>query len=157
REFITLLGGAVAWPLAARAQPSAIPVIGFLHSAAPGPFAPFVSAFNKGLKEAGYFEGQSVTIEYRWTEGQAGRMPEGAAVPLRRPSPVLVGTPLGALAAKAVPATIPIVFATVTDPVKAGLVASLNRPGGNATGVYFFLADLGSKQVGLLRELLPAA
>ena len=157
REFITLLGGAAAWPLAAQAQQGAIPVIGFLSSAAPGPYAPFVSAFNNGLKEAGYFEGQNVTIEYRWTEGQAGRMPELAADLVRRPVTVLVGNTPGALAAKAVTATIPIVFATVTDPVKTGLVASLNRPGGNATGVYFFLADLGSKQVGLLRELLPAA
>ena len=157
REFITLVGGAAAWPLPARAQQAAIPVIGFLNSAAPGPYAPFVSAFNNGLKEAGYFEGQNVTIEYRWTEGQAGRMPELAADLVRRPVTVLVGNTPGALAAKAVTATIPIVFATATDPVKAGLVASLNRPGGNATGVYFFLADLGSKQVGLLRELLPAA
>jgi len=158
REFITLLGGAATmWPLSARAQQGAIPVIGFLSSAAPGPYAPFVSAFNNGLKEAGYFEGQNVTIEYRWTEGQAGRMPELAADLVRRPVTVLVGNTPGALAAKAVTATIPIVFATVTDPVKTGLVASLNRPGGNATGVYFFLADLGSKQVGLLRELLPAA
>ena len=157
RAFITLLGSAAAWPLAARAQQAATPVIGFLGGGTPAGYAPYAAALRQGLKEAGYVEGQNVAIQFRWAEDRADRFPSLAAELVRRPVAVLVGNTLGALAAKAVTATIPIVFATVTDPVKAGLVASLNRPGGNATGVYFFLADLGSKQVGLLRELLPAA
>jgi putative tryptophan/tyrosine transport system substrate-binding protein len=158
RNFIALLGSAaVAWPLAARTQQPGMPVIGFLSGAAPGPYAPFVSAFNRGLKEAGYFEGQNVTVEYRWTEGQDDRMPLLAADLVRRSVSVIVGNTPGALAAKAATSTIPIIFSTSTDPVNRGLVASLNRPGGNATGVYFFVGDLGSKQLGLLHELVPAA
>jgi putative ABC transport system substrate-binding protein len=154
RDFITLLSGAAAtWPLAARAQQPAMPVIGFLSSAAPGR----ISAFSKGLREAGYFEGQNVTVEYRWTEGQEDRMQALAADFVRRPVTVIVTNTFGALAAKAVTAAIPIVFASATDPVKVGLVDSLARPGGNATGVNFFVADMGSKQLGLLHELVPTA
>src|SRR5262245_5068135 len=153
RAFITLLGGAAAWPLAARAQQPPVPVIGFLSSAAPGR----ISAFSKGLSEAGYFEGQNVTVEYRWTEGQEDRMQALAADFVRRPVTVIVTNTFGALAAKAVTAAIPIVFASATDPVKVGLVDSLARPGGNATGVNFFVADMGSKQLGLLHELVPTA
>jgi putative tryptophan/tyrosine transport system substrate-binding protein len=157
RKFIPLLGGAAAWPLAARAQQPVMPVIGFLSSTAPGPYAPFVSAFNEGLKEASYFEGQNVTVEYRWTAGQDDRMPALAADLVRQPVSVIVGNTPGALAAKAITTTIPIVFGTSTDPLQLGLVASLNRPGGNVTGVNFFVGDLGSKQVGLLHELVPSA
>jgi putative ABC transport system substrate-binding protein len=157
RSFITLLGGAASWPLAAAAQQPEMPVIGFLSGVSPGPYAPFVSAFHKGLKEAGYVEGQNVAIEYHWAEGQYTRLPAMAAALVRRRVALIVATGGSELAAKAATTTIPIVFLVTEDPANLGLVVSLNRPGGNGTGVNFFLAELGSKQLGLLRALLPTA
>jgi putative tryptophan/tyrosine transport system substrate-binding protein len=158
REFIAFLGGAaVAWPLAALAQESAMPVVGYLNGRSRDTDTPFLVAFHRGLNETGYVEGRNVTIEYRWAEGQYDRLPEMAADLVRRQVAVIAANTPAAPVAKAATTKTPIVFLTADDPVENGLVTSLNRPGGNITGVSLISGALGGKQLGLLRELVPAA
>src|SRR5262249_16427807 len=154
RKFLATLSGAAAWPLAARAQQPAMPMIGFLRTSLTD-VPHYVTAFGQGLREAGFVEGQNITIEYRSAEDQADKLPSLVADLLRQQVALIVGNTPSALAAKAATTTVPIVFATGSDPVREGLVTSINRPGGNVTGVSFISVDLGAKQLGLLRELRP--
>jgi putative ABC transport system substrate-binding protein len=160
REFIVLLGGgAMAWPLAAHAQQAALPVVGYIHGASAETFAREATFFRKGLNEAGYIEGQNVIVEYHWLEGHYERLPVLMADLVRRRLAVIAtpGSNVATLAAKAATPTIPIVFGVGEDPVRLGLVESLARPGGNATGINFFAAEITTKRLRLLHDLVPKA
>jgi len=157
REFITFLGGATAWPFAARAQQSTMPVIGFLRSSPLNMSIPLVAAFRQGLKESGFSEGQNVAVEFRYADNQIDRLPALVDELLRRPVNVIVANVLAALVAKDATTTVPILFVTGSDPVKDGLVTSLNRPGGNITGVSFVSGALATKRFEILRQLTPNA
>jgi len=158
RSFLAVVGGAAAWPLSVRAQP-ALPVIGYLHSGSSASYAHLVAAFRQGLREQGYLEGQNVVIEYRWAEGRYDRLPQLAADLVGRHVAVIVtqGGDPPPLAAKSATSTIPIVFTSSSDPVKLGLVASLNRPGGNVTGFWAYTSLLGTKRIEMMRQLFPAS
>jgi putative ABC transport system substrate-binding protein len=159
REFAAAIGGAAAWPIAARGQQAAMPVVGYLYSGAPEPIANFMVAFRKGLSEAGYVEGRNVAIEYRFANNETDRLPELAADLVRR-GVAVIATPanlLAALAAKSATTTIPIVFTTAVDPVQIGLVASLNRPGGNVTGISTLATELMAKRLSLMQQTAPGA
>jgi putative tryptophan/tyrosine transport system substrate-binding protein len=158
REFIAGLGGAAAWPLASRAQQTTVPLIGFLHSGSPGPAAGFVTAFQQGLDGAGFVRGQNIAIEFQWAENRRDRLPQQAADLVHRQVAVIVagGGLSTALAARAATATIPVVFIGGFDPIQVGLISSLNRPGGNITGFTNITAELETKRLELLLELVPA-